>query len=185
MSKANLFIEGEAITLSDLLSARDMRQQTQLNLLERYPNKTLVSMTMNIPGEIKTNTCIETIHSDGLEALKPVFPVESYLFCETYYHTTGIETYILLSESPEYVKKEMVKFESIYRLGKLFDIDILEKRHKDVFIWSRKDIGVEPRQCYICSKNAKECGRSRTHSIQDLQIALTSLVNEGRDKTNE
>lgn len=49
------YFSGEAIQLSDMLRAREERALRQLHLLKEYPEGSLLSVTMNIPGPIKTS----------------------------------------------------------------------------------------------------------------------------------
>lgn len=44
---------GEKVTLLEMLDAREQRAATQKELLETAPEASLLSATMNIPGEVK------------------------------------------------------------------------------------------------------------------------------------
>ena len=48
----NHFME---VTLDELLLSRDNRHQMHVELLKQYPGRTLVSVTMVMPGPVKSN----------------------------------------------------------------------------------------------------------------------------------
>lgn len=43
----------------------------------------------------------------------------------------------------------------------------------------RTELGEPARTCLICGKPAKECARSRTHSVQDMQDTIAKLMYQG------
>ena len=40
---------------------------------------------------------------------------------------------------------------------------------------SRRDLGQSPRKCFICDRPAKECARSRRHSVAEMQDYISEL----------
>ena len=55
------------VTLDELLLSRDNGHQMHLDLLEQYPDQTLVSVTMVRPGPVKSNS-ISNALADKAEA---------------------------------------------------------------------------------------------------------------------
>ncbi|MCT8193191.1 citrate lyase holo-[acyl-carrier protein] synthase, partial [Pseudomonas monteilii] len=43
---------------------------------------------------------------------------------------------------------------------------------------SRTEIGLPARSCYVCEQEAKVCGRSRTHSVADMQQQIRKIIQE-------
>jgi phosphoribosyl-dephospho-CoA transferase len=56
-----------------------------------------------------------------------------------------------------------------FTMCRLFDLDILDRNLNAI---SRRDVGKEERQCFICDRAAHLCARARTHSLQELQQAV-------------
>ena len=50
---------------------------------------------------------------------------------------------------------------------------------------SRSDLDLPSRQCLICEDDAKACGRSRKHSIEEMQAAITHLIENERENVND
>ncbi len=66
-----------------------------------------------------------------------------------------------------------VEFEDQTQLGRLFDADVLVKDQARAI--SRKDLRRKARQCFLCSRPAKECARSRRHSVSEMQEYISNL----------
>ncbi len=76
-------------------------------------------------------------------------------------------------ELAEIVKKITVDLEENHPLGRLFDIDVYDADGAAV---SRQELGVPGRKCLICHEDAKACGRSRTHSVEELQRRVYEII---------
>lgn len=83
---------------------------------------------------------------------------------------TGYENFYIL-DLP--IKQTTIAFEDQAELGRLFDADVLVK-DKNATI-SRRDLGPSPRKCFICDRPAKECARSRRHSVAEMQDYISEL----------
>ena len=164
---------GNEITLSQMLSRREMRANTQQSFLSKY-HSPLISFTMNIPGPIKTNESVRRAFDIGqillLEGLARLNA--EILDCSEIHEDTGDELLLAVrSVQPEILKDMAVNIESFSPLGRLFDIDIIDE-------YGRKLSRQEFRKCIICGKQAQECARSRTHSVSEMQEAVTRLLSE-------
>ena len=71
------------------------------------------------------------------------------------------------------MKKITTAIEDGSDLGRLFDMDILRPDGAKV---DRKELDLPVRKCLICGKPAKECGRSRTHSVEELQERTAEIL---------
>lgn len=87
---------------------------------------------------------------------------------------TGPEAFFLLSAPAEKVKAALVPVEDETRLGRLFDIDVIRPDGTKV---SREEIGIEGRTCLLCGRPARECARSRTHSVEELTKEIAGILN--------
>lgn len=162
---------GNEITLPQMLAKREARAHQQAKLLAEYDSP-LVSFTMNIPGPVKTNELIRQAFGIGeillLEGLAR--SGAKILAVSESHDDTGDELLLAVSEaSPENLKDLAVSIETSSPVGRLFDIDIIDEHGRKL---SRPDF----RKCLICGRQAQECARSRTHSVRELQEAVTSLL---------
>ena len=63
-------MEPQQISLSELLDSRDRRRDMQLRLLQENPGKTLVVVTIVIPGNVKLNADSEAIANAACESIE-------------------------------------------------------------------------------------------------------------------
>ena len=91
---------------------------------------------------------------------------------------TGPEAFLILDGSAKDSKQAAIEFEDNDNLGRLFDIDVLNKQHGH---YSRVELGMQTRKCLICNENAKECARSRKHSVAELQNKISEIYAEEID----
>ncbi|MCI6671504.1 MAG: citrate lyase holo-[acyl-carrier protein] synthase [Prevotella sp.] len=160
------------VTLDNLLAARDKRQATQLNLIEKYPDYALVCLTVVAPGKVKRNAQTSIIAREAVIALKEVFKNDVKYFMD-YDLMTGFEAYFLISISRLKVKEKVCIIEEEHPLGRLFDIDVIDKNGQPI---SRSAVGRAERKCLICQHEARYCMRNHTHTLSDLQEHIKSLI---------
>lgn len=162
---------GIEINLSQMLARREARANEQKKFLETY-HAPLISFSMNIPGPVKTNIKIRTAFDEGKNLiLKSLADVGAIIneSIETH-EDTGDEILISINNaSPEKLKDLAVKIENENKLGRLFDIDVIDADGKKL---SRGNF----RKCLICEKQAQECARSRTHTVKEMQDAIEKIL---------
>ena len=129
---------------------------------------------MNIPGPIKTNNEIKKAFDIGknliLEKLKEN-NIE-ILEIQELNENTGNELFISTNLLAEKIKNITVVIEESSELGRLFDIDVIDVNFEKL---SRKSF----RKCLICEEQAQECGRSRKHSVEELQSKVEEILSKG------
>lgn len=164
------------VTLPEMLDAREQRMMRQQSLLRKY-NCTLLCFTMNIAGPVKNSSLIRRGFAIGNSFLKERITAEGIrpLHSEEVNEYTGNEAYYLFDEPAESIKKLTVSIEEATDLGRLFDMDVLAS---DGTKADRTDLGFPARRCLICGKPAKECARSRTHTVEELQCRTTQILND-------
>ena len=166
-------MKGNEINLTQMLKRREKRFNEQKFFLDKF-HSSLISFSMNIPGPVKTNDAIlnafmfgkkllldelNNIHADINEILE-------------IHEDTGDELLLSIKNiSPEFIKNLTVKIENDYDFGRLFDIDVIDEKGNKL---SRKIF----RKCLICDKQAQECARSRTHSVEEMQAAVEKLLSQ-------
>ena len=164
---------GNEITLSQMLSRREMRANTQQSFLAKY-HSPLISFTMNIPGPVKTNESVRRAFDIGqILLLEGLARLNAEILDYSEIHEdTGDELLLAVRNvQPEILKDMAVNIESFSPLGRLFDIDIIDEHGRKL---SRQEF----RKCIICGKQAQECARSRTHSVSEMQEAVMRLLSE-------
>ena len=156
------------ITLQELLQSRDRRAARQGELLAQYPGRSLVCVTVQLPGSEKRNGNSLKIANAAVEAVEKMFmPV----FKELKDLETGFECYFVVEGEPLDVKKAASAIEENHPLGRLMDIDVIGA---DGPI-GRGEIGLEERRCLLCDKPARVCMRAGSHSTTELLDKIEKL----------
>lgn len=178
-----IFDLGQEQNIEKMLEHREQRVLFQDKLFNEFPDKTLLSYTLNIPGPIKNNDFILELFNEGLvqiieslnnNKLDIIYQKEINLL-------SGNDCFMILDGSAIDIKKQMILLEEGTLVGRLFDLDILTKHQGKITQISRLDLGLTPRTCLICNKEAKICGRSREHSVEELQEKINQIYEEMRN----
>lgn len=172
------FFSGQSVTLVEMLDAREKRRETQKKLLAASPKSTLISMTMNIPGPVKNNRRLDKIFSTFIDGIVEEIPPKC-IFRQVHSSLiTGPECYLVVKEEPKKIKELLIQFEEKKAIGRLFDLDVLYLKNEIIESMGRAEINRPPRSCFICEKEAKVCGRNRSHSVVEMQQVITAWLRE-------
>ena len=161
----------EKISLAELLAARERRAERQNLLLQKY-NKTLLSFTMNIAGEIKNSPLIRRAFLVGLKELKFALKEAKIIYESEINEPTGLEFLAVIDIDAQELKELCLNIEETNPLGRLFDMDIINTNGDKL---SRK---IE-RKCIICGKVGRGCASRRVHSIERIIEAQNKIMQEG------
>ncbi|MGT2935472.1 citrate lyase holo-[acyl-carrier protein] synthase [Streptococcus castoreus] len=175
MSK-EVFFSGETVDLDAMLRAREERGLRQLHLLKEYSDSSLLSVTMNIPGPVKTSPKLLETFDWVIKAIRQTLANHTILYQLRLLPKTGYEYYLVTSLSSQDLKLKMMALETDTIIGRLMDLDVLTLKNGLPHPISRTALGEAPRKCFICSKEAKVCGRLRQHSVDDMQTAIANLL---------
>ena len=161
-----IHLPGEAVEVADMLQARDGRAAAQKKLLAKY-GQPLLCFTMNIPGPVKTSLLIRLGFLEGVRRLETAFlkakiPV---LYKKRIAYKTGYEEYYVLQGDAREIKKNAAEIENQDRVGRLFDMDVLDIDGRKL---SRTELGLPGRLCLVCDEPAQACARSRKHAVPVL-----------------
>ena len=166
-------MQGIEVGIDEVLLSREKRVTIQNEMIKKY-KLPIISFTMNIPGPIKTNDEIKKAFDIGknliLEKLKEN-NIE-ILEVQELNENTGNELFISVNSLAEKIKDITVTIEENSELGRLFDIDVIDVNFEKL---SRKSF----RKCLICEEQAQECGRSRKHSVEELQKKVQEILSKG------
>ena len=160
------------ITLDQLLASREERASFQKELLKSYPGKTLVCLTVIMPGKVKRNLQSLIVAQAALTALVCAFG-DSMLKLEVRDRQTGYEAYLETTLSHGEAKRKTCSIEDTHPLGRLFDLDVIDA---DGIPISRETIGLDPRKCLICDNEARYCMRNRTHTLSELSARIDEMI---------
>jgi holo-ACP synthase len=166
--------QGKQQTLQDILIAREKRVELQRQLLAQYQN-TLISYKLNIPGGVKDNMLIRKIFAAGIGALQQKMQAQdrAFLYGKAFYKPSGPEFFGVLADSAPEIKAITCEIEEGHSLGRLYDFDVIAA---DGRACSREDIGKSGRRCFLCPQPAFSCARSRTHSVEEMLIAIQNMA---------
>lgn len=166
----------QKVTLEEMLAFRDKKVSKLEELRRQYPEKLIVTLGMNIPGPYKTGDKIfhaflagtKSIHTMLSEHKLPV--LEEISVKE---HAGYLEYYVVDAKEALTLKGYMIEIEEKHPYGRLFDIDVYRE---DGFGISRSEGGFPHRRCLLCENDAKECGRSRRHSLEELEHRVEEIL---------
>lgn len=153
------------VTLEQMLAAREARQERITGALQHAP---LVSFSMNIPGPEKDSPLIRRGFREGCRRLEETFPSHSLALtlldrieCET-----GCEALYAVEGEALAVKKLCAAAEDADELGRLFDMDVIDRDGRKL---DREEIGLGERGCMVCGAPGRGCAARRLHSVEELQ----------------
>ena len=136
------------------------------------PRRVEIVLTVVMPGRVKRNAWSLTVARAAVETIvgatgeKPVMERDL---------RTGFEGYWLVEGDAMEIKRRMCGIESSHILGRLFDIDVLRP---DATPISRQEVGLAPRRCLICGREARHCMRSRAHSQEEIMKKIAEIIEE-------
>jgi holo-ACP synthase len=166
--------DGREVTLNEVLQAREERVARQREMIKAH-SVPIVSYLVNMPGAWKCTPLSIKIFNEGLIALmhtlggEGLIPVQLWVGCLP----TGPEALWAVPAAALTLKRMVVQIEEHHPLGRLFDMDVIDRDLNGV---SRVQIGKSARKCLICSEDACVCGRSRKHSVDELIGKIQSIV---------
>ena len=177
------------VTLNEFLASRDSRHAMQQKLLAEHSGKTLVCLTVVMPGSVKRNQqslivahaaveqMIESyelgVRIDELEVRSDELGVRFGGCLIERDLETGYEAYLITDLPLLEAKRIAVQIEDTHPLGRLFDIDIIDKDGVPV---SRDRVGSHPRRCLVCDREARYCMRMRWHTQEEIWERINAMV---------
>lgn len=172
----------QEITLAQMLDARERRAFRQQELLAKYQS-VLICFTMNIAGPVKNTPLIRRGFDAGERQLLNCLHAHNIrcIYQETLHEPTGNEGFYVVdsNSTPSAVKEIAVKLEDESELGRLFDLDVIKPDGRQV---SRTEFGFTERLCLICGGPAKDCARSRRHTVSELQEKTRNILQNTIDE---
>ena len=156
------------VTLKEMLAAREARAFRQLELNRQW-GMTLVSFSMNIPGPVKDTPLIRRGFEEGCAKLAAKLPSEKIKYQQIIREKTGCEAVYVIDMDPMDVKRITTEIEDENRLGRLFDMDVLDS---DLNKLDREVVDGKSRA------PGRGCASRRVHSVDALQRATREILSE-------
>jgi holo-ACP synthase/triphosphoribosyl-dephospho-CoA synthase len=155
-----------AVTLQQVLDAREQRREAQQRLLSEF-RLPLLSFTMNIAGETKNSRLIELAFDQGVQSIIDLLGAP--LKMDTLREPTGCEAYMVYGKSAEEIKLACMSIESGSPVGRLYDMDVIGAAGEKL---SRP----EPRTCIVCGGPVAPCSRSRAHGLEAVKACTDQIL---------
>lgn len=165
-----------AVTLMEMLGAREARAMRQQQLLEEY-HLPVISFCLNIAGPVKNSPVLRRAFREGQERLVCALLAQrlEVVHREEVDEPTGCEALWVVRGDGRAVKELCVELEDRDALGRLFDLDVLDPASGK---WDRTQLGQPPRKCLVCGKEGKGCASRRLHTVEELQGATQVILEE-------
>ena len=165
-----------AVTLMEMLGAREARAMRQQQLFEEY-HLPVISFCLNIAGPVKNSPVLRRAFREGLERLACALLAGrlDVVHREEVDQPTGCEALWVVRGDGRAVKELCVELEDRDALGRLFDLDVLDPVSGK---WDRTQLGQPPRKCLVCGKEGKGCASRRLHTVEELQGATQVILED-------
>lgn len=172
-----------AVTLMEMLNAREARVMRQQQLIEEY-ELPVISFCLNIAGPIKNTPVLRRAFREGLERVECALVAArlDIVHREEVDEPTGCEALWVVKGTGRTVKELCVELEDRDALGRLFDLDVLDPVSGK---WERTQLGQPPRKCLLCGKEGKGCASRRLHTVEELQEATRTILEDFFQKQDQ
>lgn len=159
-------------TLEMMLAARDTRRERQARHFNVHPEQTLLVATVVAPGKYKLTDRTAIVAGAERAELHRCFAgfIKDELSLDV---PSGHETWLTLDLDAMQAKRMAAVIEDTHPLGRLFDIDVIAPSLIPV---SRLELGLRPRSCLLCENEARVCMRARTHSAEEIETRIASMI---------
>ena len=195
------------ITLDELLASRDARHAMQQKLMAEHSGKTLVCLTVVMPGSVKRNLQSLTVAHAAVEAMQKAFGVKSEerrvkntdelmrsdeLIPETELLTNELKTndegclieHDLNTGYEAYLITPMPLLEAKRVAVEIEDTHPLGRLF-DIDVIdaqgipvSRDRVGGQPRRCLVCDHEARYCMRMRWHTQEEIWARIRQMTDD-------
>lgn len=153
-----------------ILQARETRSKHIQALMEEYPNKTVVILKANVVGKEKNPRQMRFICAFFHAMMQRTFGAK-IVAMEKIESLDGNYCYFVIKENGLLVKARTIEIEEYNKLGRLIDLDVYDKKSI-----GREELQCEMRKCLICDNYAHLCARNKTHSEDEINQKVKSII---------
>lgn len=163
-------MDGRHITLAQLLAAREDRARAQQAILQQF-HRPILSFTMNIAGPVKDTPLIRRAFQEGIRLFKASVSAQTILSSQQECKETGCAALYAVDMDAQALKNICVGIEEGSKLGRLFDMDVLD-------VHGKKLDRIGSRGCIVCGAPGRNCAARRLHSVDSLQAVTQSIIED-------
>jgi holo-ACP synthase CitX len=158
--------------LRQVLDGREERAHFQQGLLKE--SGLVVQIALNVPGFPKRLEGDEKALLEAMGLFCAAFGPEGKSVCPSRLDNGAGLAYLLAyrGRDPLEAKRCAIDVETGRPWGRALDMDILTPSGG----LSRHDLGLPPRSCLVCGREAKVCSRLGTHDIKELRQVLADML---------
>lgn len=166
--------------LRGILDGKEERVKLQKDILEKYKN-TLISFTLNIPGINKRNDKFKKAFTLGISKIEKTLNLHNVkvIYTTTCNNMAGYIFFCSVQADALFIKMLMINIEDESKIGRLFDIDVFNKKEE---LLSRDNFKIAKRKCLVCDGDAVICSRSRAHNISLVLSVINKIINESLEE---
>ena len=175
-------IAGEALTLEQVLSAKERRAAVQAQLRTQYEAE-ILSMSLNMPGTVKYQARWLGMLTDAADELRDAFHQQAWRLCEErlIHDPAGATLLMAVKGDAAEIKKMAVNLEETKPWGRLLDLDVFSRDGGQI---NRDTLKLPPRTCLVCDEIAAVCVRSMRHDREAVMTAAYKLAETYTDAWN-
>ncbi len=156
--------------MNTILQARETRAQHIQDLMNEYPNKTVIILKTNVVGQNKNPIHLRFMCAFFNEIIFDTFK-DKILLNGHQFSEDGNYCYFVIDELGTLVKVRTIEIEEATPLGRLIDIDVY-----NIKSISRQDLSCEMRKCLLCNNYAHICARNKTHTDEELFAKINEII---------
>jgi len=162
------------VSLDEMLNARDERAIRQIAALAQF-GAPLVSLTIVMPGPVKDGWLPRRVMEVALEEMDSLIGANNWplLSREVFWRITGPEAIYVVDLEAQVLKLAAIHLEEHHPIGRLWDLDVITTTGTGL---SRTQLWRPARPCLVCDQPARECGRSRRHSLPELMEQIRRVA---------
>lgn len=171
-------LQSQRVSLQHILDAKERRAHMQAELRSCY-RASVVSITVNMPGNVKYNDDTVTLVYKALDAVRTSIKNSGFILLEEriYYCFTGPAALIAVSGDASKLKSAAVSIEEEHAYSRLLDIDVFDESGQQI---NRKNQGLPSRRCLVCAETAVNCMRAQRHSPEEVLKVVREMILQHR-----
>lgn len=168
-----------------VLQARENRWRRKLALARSFGSATpgratsLAVLTLRMPASLRNSGQFAELAGIVFLSLKKSLAVHGFevLYEDFGSGADGPEGYLAAAADAPALKRVAVEFETEDPWGELVDIDVMDSKGNPL---GRKELGMGPRSCLVCEKEAAFCSAGRLHDPDLVASRVRAIAKRPR-----
>lgn len=154
--------------LQQVLLARERRYLVRRHHESTSPHQTFVEVGLNVPGMPKSGSPWDDLFAVAVRRLSVALGPPALSCCDDAGHWA-----LFVTELPAKQAKQLgVSLESDRPWGRLLDLDCRSAQGPI----TRAALGLRPRECYLCQREAQACILAQRHPLEALRARALELA---------